>query len=127
MISGLREKILLALNSMGINDGEIFTTDTHSVNALILGNRGYHPVGEAIPHEVLIEYIKRTVTIAVLGLEPVKAACSNITVPNVKVIGERQLEMLCMLIDKTLQKAKKVIVPILTFSGLLLMSILMFV
>jgi putative membrane protein len=127
MVSGLREKILLALNLMGISDGEVFTTDTHSVNALILGNRGYHPIGEVISHEVLIEYIKRIVSTAVSGLEPVKAACSNITVPNVKVIGERQLEMLCILIDKTLQKAKKAIIPILGFSGLLLMSILMFV
>jgi putative membrane protein len=127
MVSGLRENILSALSSIGIDEGEVFTTDTHSVNAVILGNRGYHPVGEALPHETVIGYIKEAVLAALSNLEPAKVACSTITVPNVKVIGEKQLETLCILIDKTLQKAKRAVVPILTFSGLLLMLILMFV
>ena len=127
MVSGLRESILSALNSIGVSEGEVFTTDTHSVNAVILGNRGYHPIGEAIPHNILIKYIKEAVLAATANLEPVKAAYNSITIPSVKVIGEKQLEALCVLIDKTLQKAKKAIIPILAFSGLLLMLILMFV
>jgi putative membrane protein len=127
MISGLRENILSALRSMGIDDGEVFTTDTHSVNAVILSNRGYHPVGEAIDHETLARYIREATSVALSNLERVKVACRNITVPNVKVIGGKLLETLCLLIDKALQKAKKVVVPIFATSGLLLMLILMFV
>ena len=127
MVSGLRENILSALNSIGIDESEIFTTDTHSVNAVILGNRGYHPIGEVIRHETLIEHIKEAVSAALSDLEPVKVACKSVTIPNVKVIGQKQLETLCRLIDETLQKAKRVIVPIFAFSGLLLMLILMFV
>ncbi|NWF87367.1 DUF2070 family protein [Candidatus Bathyarchaeota archaeon] len=127
MVSGLRESILSALNLVGIDEGEVFTTDTHSVNAVILGNRGYHPIGEVIRHETLIEYIKKAVLAALSDLEPVKVACKSITIPNVKVIGQKQLETLCRLIDKTLQKAKRVIVPLLASSGLLLMLILMIV
>jgi len=127
MVSGLRENILSALHSIGIDEGEVFTTDTHSVNAIILNDRGYHPVGEAIDHENLIAYIKRATFAALSDLEHVKAACRSITIPEVKVIGEKRLETLCLLIDRTLQKAKKVAVPIFATSGLLLMLVLMFV
>jgi putative membrane protein len=127
MVSGLRENILSALHSMGIDEGEVFTTDTHSVNAVILNDRGYRPVGEAIDHENLIAYIKRVTFAALSELEHVKAACRRITIPEVKVIGEKRLETLCLLIDRTLQKAKKVAIPIFATSGLLLTLVLMFV
>ncbi|NWG11838.1 DUF2070 family protein [Candidatus Bathyarchaeota archaeon] len=127
MVSGLREHILSAMNSIGVDEGEVFTTDTHSVSAVILGNRGYYPIGEAIPHNTIIRYVRETILGAMSNLEPVKAACNSITIPAVKVIGEKQLEKLCLLIDNTLQKAKKAIIPILVTDGLLLMLILMFV
>lgn len=126
MVSGLREKILSTLHSMGIDEGEVFTTDTHSVNALILKGRGYHPIGEAIDEKDLIKHIKEATFSALSGLEPVKASCRNVTVQDVKVIGEKLLEQLCLLIDKVLKKAKRIVVPIFTTCGLLLMLIFMF-
>jgi len=126
MVSGLRESVLSALHSIGIDEGEIYTTDTHSVNAVILNERGYHPVGEVISHEILIGYVKEATLAALSNLERVKAACQSIMVPDIKVIGEKQLETLCLLIDKTLQKAKKAVVPVFASSGLLLMLFLMF-
>jgi len=127
MVAGLRETILSALHSIGISDGEVFTTDTHSVNAVILGERGYHPVGEVMDHEKLIAYIKEAALSAVCSLERVMVACHSLTVPGVKVIGEKLLERLCLLIDRTLQRAKKVAVPIFATDGLLLMLVLMFI
>ncbi len=127
MVSGLRESILSALHSIGVDEGEVFTTDTHSVNALILSERGYHPVGEAIDHERLIGYIKEATLAAMSDLEPVKTACRSITVPKVKVIGEKRLEKMCLLTDKTFQKAKEIVVPILATSGFLLMLFLLFI
>lgn len=128
MVSGLREKVLLALHSLGIDDGEVFTTDTHAVSAVILSQRGYNAVGEAIDHERLIAYVKEATTAAMSNLESVKAAsCCNITVPNVKVIGKKLLETLCLLVDRTIQKAKRIVVPIFGISGLFLMLILLFV
>jgi putative membrane protein len=126
MVSGLRENILLTLRSVGIDEGEVFTTDTHSVNALVLNERGYHPVGEAMNHEKLIGYIKEATLSSLSNLEPVKAACRSITISNVKVIGAKRLETLCLLIDRAIKKAKRVAVPIFATSGLLLMLILMF-
>ena len=127
VISGLREKILSALRSIGIDEGEVFTTDTHCVNAIILNNRGYHPVGEAIDHETLIAHIKKATFAAMSELKHAKAACCSMAISDVKVIGEKRLETLCLLIDRALQKAKKVAVPIFATSGLCLMLILMFV
>jgi putative membrane protein len=126
MIAGLREKILSALRSIGIDESEVFTTDTHSVNAVVLNERGYHPVGEAIDHEKLIGRVKEATLTAMSDLERVNAACRRITVPGVKVIGGKLLETLCVLIDRTLQRAKKVVIPIFATSGLILMLFLVF-
>jgi putative membrane protein len=127
MVAGLREEILSALHSLGINEGEVFTTDTHSVNAVVLNKRGYHPIGEVIDHENLIGYIKEAAVAAMSDLEQVKVACRRITVSDVTVIGENLLEKLCVLIGRTIQRAKKVVIPIFATSGLLLMLFLLYV
>lgn len=125
MISGLREKILSALRSMGINEGEVFTTDTHSVSAIVLSKRGYHPIGEVIDHETLIGYIKKAVLAAMSALESVSTSCRNITVPKVRVIGEKRLETLSLLTDRVIQRARRVAVPMFALSGLVLMMLLL--
>ena len=127
MVAGLREKILSALHSVGVDDGEVFTTDTHAVNAVVLNKRGYHPVGEVINHETLISYIKEAAVTALSNMEQVNVACQRITVSDVTVIGENLLEKLCLLIDRTIQRAKRIVVPIFAASGLLLMLILLYV
>jgi putative membrane protein len=127
MVSGLREEILSALKSMGVEEGEVFTTDTHSVSALILGGHGYHPVGEVMDRGKLVGYVKEAVRRATSDLEPARASCSGIRVADVMVLGAKQLETLCSLIDKTVQTAKKIIAPIFVTAGLLLMLFLLFV
>jgi len=127
MITGLREKILSALYSIGIGEGEVFTTDTHSVNAIVLVKRGYHPVGEAMDHEKLVDYVKETAAVAMSDLERVDAACRKVKVSDVKVIGEKSLETLCALIDKANRRAKRIVAPIFATTGLILMLFLMFV
>lgn len=127
MVSGLREKILAALQSTGFDDGEVFTTDTHSVNALTLNKRGYHPVGETIDHEQLIEYVTKTAQSALANSEHAKAGCRSIMVPEVRVIGQKPLEKLCTLPDVTLRRAKSVLVPLFGATALLLMLGLLFV
>jgi len=127
MVSGLRETILSALNSMGIDSGEILTTDTHSVSALVLGTRGYHPIGEVMDHNTLIDYVKQAANAALKEMEPAKADCKDIVVSGVKVIGKEKLARLSALTDKGLRRAKSVIVPLLLASGLFLMLFLLLV
>lgn len=126
MVTGLREKILSTLSSIGINEGEIFTTDTHLVNAIVLVERGYHPVGEAIDHEKLIEYIQEATVAAASNLERVKVGCRKVEIHNVKVIGEKALETLCLLIDRAKRRAKRIVAPVFVSSGLILMLFLVF-
>ncbi|HEY4675287.1 MAG TPA: DUF2070 family protein [Candidatus Bathyarchaeia archaeon] len=125
MISGLREKVLAFLQSMGFDQCEVFTTDTHAVSALILGGRGYHPVGEVMDHEKLLGYIGEAVRAADADLERCMCGCRRMTVPNVKVIGKALVESLSLLMDKAINRSKRVTVPIFALSGFLLIAILM--
>ncbi len=127
MISGLREKILSTLKTIGIGEGEVFTTDTHSVNAVTLSKRGYYPIGEALDHEKLTNCVKEATLAAMSDLERANVGTRSITVPNIKVIGEKKLEALCLLIDKTLRKAKKTAFPTFAATGLILTLFLMLI
>jgi putative membrane protein len=126
MISGLREEILSALNSVGFHECEVFTTDTHAVSAVVLGRRGYHPVGEVMNHETLLSYIKDAAKAAAANLETCKAGCLRLVVPQVRVIGEARLESLSLLVDKALRRAKQIVAPIFVSEGLLLILLLAF-
>jgi putative membrane protein len=124
IISGLREKILSALTSIGFDESEVFTTDTHAVSAVVLGRRGYHPVGEVMNHETLIGYIQEAAKAAAVSLENCKAGCLRVLVPKVRVIGKARLESLSMLVDKALQRAKQTVLPIFVSEGLVLILLL---
>jgi putative membrane protein len=108
MVSGLREKILQALSELGIDNGEILTTDTHSVCGMIRSSRGYNLVGETIDHQKLIGYIKKATVLALERLEPATANWRTEVVPSVKVIGEQQITELTVLADKTTETVKRV-------------------
>jgi putative membrane protein len=124
MISGLREEILSALKATGFHASEVFTTDTHAVSAVVLGRRGYHPVGEVMNHETLIHYVQEAAKTAAAHLEHCKAGCLRMVVPEVRVIGKARLESLSMLVDKALQRAKQIVVPIFALEGLILILLL---
>jgi len=118
MISGLREKILQRLGEIGFDDGEVLTTDTHVVNGIVLTPRGYYPLGEVMDQEKLVGYIEQAAVNAKNDLEPAEASWLTSVAPNVKVIGEKQVSMLCMLAEKAFLHAKKLAAVIFPFVGL---------
>jgi putative membrane protein len=124
MISGVREKILSALASLGFAESEVFTTDTHAVNALVLGRRGYHPVGEAMNLDLLISYVKDAALAASARLEPGRVGSLLLTVPEVRVIGKARIEGFSTLVHQAIEKAKRVVVPIFGLEGFLLVLLL---
>jgi putative membrane protein len=124
MVSGLREEILSALKAIGFHETEVFTSDTHAVSAVVLGRRGYHPVGEVMNHKTLISYIKEAAKAAVASLETCNAGCLRLVVPEVRVIGKTRLESLSLLVDKALQRAKQTVIPIFASEGLILILFL---
>lgn len=127
MVSGLREKILSALYSTGIDEGEVFTTDTHSVNAMTLNARGYHPIGEVMNCERLIEYVKAAARSALACLGLAKVGFRSVCITRVRVIGQGALEKLCLLPDMVIRRAKRIVVPLFAVTFLLLMLVLLLV
>jgi putative membrane protein len=117
MVSGLRERILELLKSSGIDSGEIFTTDTHAVNAIKMTTRGYHPIGEAIPHDKLLRHIEQGVSEALSNMEPASFGHRVGAVAEVGVIGEAQIKKITLLADKALHHAKKIAVPLFGAAG----------
>lgn len=74
----------------------------------------------------LIDYIEQATLEATSKLKPVQGASKSITVNDVTVLGEKQLETLCVLIDKSLRMAKRLLVPVFLVTGLVLMWFLLF-
>ena len=126
MISGLRERILSELRGTGIVDGEVLTTDTHMVCGVVLTERGYYPIGEAMDQTKLINYIRQAAINALDSLEPAEASWHTEIIPDVKVIGEKQIEALCLLADETARQAKKLAVSLFPVAGVLLATLFMF-
>lgn len=127
MISGLREKTLEALSEVGVDEGEVFTTDTHEVNAVVLNARGYHPVGEAMDQERLINCVMQATKDAFANLEPAEVAWGTEIVSGVKVIGEKQIEALSILLDKSVNRAKKLAISVFPIAGVALAALLLLI
>lgn len=124
MVSGLREKILLNLQELGISSGEILTTDTHMVSSVVLTKRGYHPIGAVMDHQTLINYIRKATINASNNLEIAESSCSTLSISGVKTIGEKQLGDLFLIINETIKLSKRLALSIFSFAGMLLILIL---
>jgi len=122
MVVGLRERILAELKRIGVDDGEVLTTDTHVVGGRATVERGYHPVGEAMDIELLLSYIRGVVEEAMRRMEPAEASYL-VKRLRVKVMGEKQMENLCILSLQILGMAKKLAVTLIPITYLFLLAI----
>ncbi|MEM3061708.1 MAG: DUF2070 family protein, partial [Candidatus Bathyarchaeia archaeon] len=100
MKAGLREEILKAIEKLGIEGGEIMTTDTHMVNGLVSSKFGYYPVGYAIDQKKFLEIVLEGVEAAKRNLEEVEVSCASEEV-NVKTLGLKTVENLSDFVKKT--------------------------
>jgi len=126
MVSGLREEILTGLKAIGLDDGEILTTDTHVVNGVVKVDRGYHPVGEAIDREKLIRYIETAALDAIERLDAAESSWCVEEARGVKIIGEKHLREICLLTDRTMGRTKRTAVLLFPSLSVLLALILIF-
>ena len=69
MVTGLREEIIGAIKTVGFDDGEVMTSDTHMVNGIVSARLGYHPVGEAVPRARLLGEVTEACREALANLE----------------------------------------------------------
>ena len=80
---GFRETIMNSLSDLPIDELEVLTTDTHTVNTL---SRGYNPIG-ITEKDKIIEYLREGITEAIEDLEPVKAGTNIKKIKGLKAFG----------------------------------------
>jgi putative membrane protein len=88
----IRERILEDAKNLGIDYCEVLTTDTHIVNGIKLGGRGYHPLGEVIPIEVVSSSVVQALKRAMLNLKEMEVSRVSTTFRSVKVMSNEFLE-----------------------------------
>ncbi len=86
----LRQRLM----GMGWQTAEILTTDTHSVNGVMLGGRGYYPVGENTSREEIVSIFERLSSEASASAEEVEAAYVRIKHEGVRLFTEELFEKL---------------------------------
>jgi len=111
---GFREKILEAVKDLDIDEIEVMTTDTHSVNTLA---RGYNPIGIQKRDEI-IKYILKTIKIAIDDLEEVEVGTKTERV-TLKTFGPNNSTELISTIS-SIVAVSKIIAPILFFAALII-------
>jgi len=84
----VRSRVLEEARSLGVSEAEVLTTDTHLVNGVKLGGRGYHPLGEVIPSEVLAKYSREAISKALRSLKPMEVKRVKLLFPQVRVMSD---------------------------------------
>jgi len=97
MVRGLRERLLAEAEALGFSGGEVMTTDTHVVNARVLVERGYHPVGEVMDWDALASYVREALQEALRAMRPARLRWGVAEAKGLRVFGAEQLKRLCEL------------------------------
>jgi len=83
MVEGFREKIIDHVKKLGLDNGEVMTTDTHSINTLA---GGHNPVGMKKQEEI-IKIIGDCTLKAVEDLENVEVGVKVAKISGIKTLG----------------------------------------
>ncbi|MDT8357569.1 MAG: DUF2070 family protein, partial [Methanomicrobiaceae archaeon] len=97
MTSGLRERIRLPLLEL-VDECEVLTTDTHSVNTL----SGINPVGHRVPLERFYPHVEEAVRKAIADLSPAEAAGATAWCEGVVVFGSHRISQLASTVNTML-------------------------
>ena len=76
-------------------------------------------------HEKLVKMVKDVVSEAIKDMEPVDIGWRTVSVSDVKVIGERQIEIMGEIAYKAMKRAKKAAVTIFPIIGMALVGLLL--
>ncbi len=122
---GYRERIQETLLSMGFDTAEVTTTDTHVVNAISLSSKGYPPVGQYKPDEIL-ESIKQATSRAEENLTQCEVGLAFGEAKGIRTFGEKGFDVLTQDVAEAAKIAKRtgIIAGGLAFIAYLVLSIL---
>ena len=118
---GFRQEIIDAVSDLEIDDIEVMTTDTHTVNTL---SRGYNPIGIAKRPEI-IEYVKVSIKEAIDDLEKVEVGTGTEKIENLNTFGPNNSTELISTISSVVA-VSKIIAPVLLITALLIVFIWIF-
>ncbi|MDN7024229.1 DUF2070 family protein [Methanoculleus sp. FWC-SCC1] len=95
--SGIRERILEPVLEL-VDEAEVMTTDTHTVNTI----SGKNPVGYAVPVEEFLPYVLEAVTGAIDDLTPARAGASTACCERIVVFGSQRVSQLASTVNAML-------------------------
>lgn len=98
MVPGLRDAILAAVKEV-VDEGEVLTTDNHSVNATM---GGYNPIGMRMDRQRLIAFARGLVERALADLRPAESVAGSGTVHGLRVFGHENTARLTSSINATI-------------------------
>ncbi len=118
---GFRQEIIDATKELAIDEIEVMTTDTHTVNTL---SRGYNPVGIEKRPEI-IEYVKKGINKAIDDLEEVEVGTGTEKIKNLNTFGPKNSTELISTISSVVA-VSKIIAPVLLISALFIVFVWIF-
>ena len=113
MEKGFREEIMDELSDFEIDEIEVMTTDTHTVNTI---SRGYNPVG-IVKRPEIIEYIRKSISEALKDLEKVEVGTGTEKIKNLNTFGPNNSTELISTISSVVA-VSKIIAPVLLITAL---------
>ncbi|WP_409200764.1 DUF2070 family protein [Methanobrevibacter sp. DSM 116169] len=111
---GFRQEIIEATKDLAIDEIEVMTTDTHSVNTLA---KGYNPIGTQKRKEI-IQYVRKTIQIAIEDLEEVEVGTKTERI-SLKTFGPNNSTELISTMS-SIVSVSKIIAPILFLAALII-------
>ena len=99
MHTGVREAILEDLQTIGVVDGEIMTSDTHLVTGLVRSTLGYYPVGAHLDVGLLKQKVRETVHRAISSMEESTAGFSKFSI-EVRVLGSETFQTITSFVGR---------------------------
>ena len=118
---GFRQEIMEAVKDLEIDEIEVMTTDTHTVNTI---SRGYNPVG-IIKRPEIIEYVKKSIKEAIKDLEEVEVGTGTEKIENLNTFGPKNSTELISTISSVVA-VSKIIAPVLLITSLIIAFIWIF-
>ena len=118
---GFRQEIIDAVSDLDIDEIEVMTTDTHTVNTL---SRGYNPIGIAKRPEI-IDYIKLSIHEAINDLEKVEVGTGTEKIKGLNTFGPNNSTELISTISSVVA-VSKIIAPVLLITALVIVFIWIF-
>ncbi len=98
----VRSVVVGVLRESGWDYAELLTTDTHAVNGVTLGGRGYRPVGEVVDAREVAEVFAQLSSKALEAMEDAEVSVVELVHRDVPVLGEGLMERLAALMRRSI-------------------------